>query len=1188
MSREIKDDLAILLRVLLCLVLIADLPYSANSMEEVTSFKVSKARSMLTNGFQSSINALKETLSAWWNSDGQKNAGRPGVDTMPRILACKENMFDFVGDYFFPALAKVWGFGVIIRRDELGKASIWRQYLSPEQPILSPRLRCYLAFCHVYGNHWTFLKPVKEGTATADVHPFADYDLTDILDMFDVALRGVGARAFAPDNAKRPVNCDWLTDEAEKAWKTHCRESYEDCAELGAFDIRHVSTAGEQSRSVRPFVTDEATDIREISRGFLSSSTSKDQVTRSEVPESGGPDDCDSATSGDSDSDSPGHDGFGAADSDGPDDDDSDGSDDSDPDPDGPGNDDSEGSDASDVDGSGGSDSDDSSSSESGDSSVSKDAQKGKGPASGDKISRKRPRRERPNRQGVAGGNLSPIGCIRRDSDEFNALDETLKVRMSWILGYFPEEDAVLQYYVRTTCKVVCICCTKKLRNRSDAIKGHLMTTRHETAQGGRARTKPVDVPGSCLAPSDVRITITTREAAALCTCVGVNASQVEELIDIFRNVTVTGKPVSRRAVPACNLEALAELDKKVKDALAPDGARAYLVVDGSSTSLAGSKKVILIALITHEKTFLLDPTLRDNSLRAEDYAATIKAALAKYNLDGATTKKKIVGIFTDGWSGNAKIAKELNLKQGLCQSHRFDLVVKKLHKNLGLGKLPTIFNSLMNLIPLREAFRAHGLSPSKYETQDHRFKYLAQLFKDLEANRETVLRVLRKYKMDKESEKKGGDTATTMENADSCLAGRKRKAEEAPEGEPPAKRGKNCDGSVAKNGNFRRSEARADDHKGIDYIINFLSNTDQREERTEDGMRSMRALGRVRLRQYNRIMSHVSRIIDASEAEPDNAPPSFSGLVDKFLTYLHVIKQGLGTEVGIAAAEAGVELDGDEHYYVTREDEELNLPSIYLREEDHLVASLEGALEALEKKLPQRAYSSERDHFTYELAKLRDQADPRNGAPSLDAIRGMFTHLGIQFGDEHRTEALNYRSVLGGMLRKLSDEARLQLKPVTTVRRYEKHYPLIVPVLLTILAAPVTVASVERAFSMLHLMASGKRRNKLSVCSTAAELRLRFHRDDVRKVPTAKRGKDSVLHVVQQWRVDNPPPPGPSLVICPRPKPVVVPTLLRGQTLMDKYLTPVSSRGRASVGRRPASQNNDTAAGSASGRQST
>lgn len=174
--------------------------------------------------------------------------------------------------------------------------------------------------------------------------------------------------------------------------------------------------------------------------------------------------------------------------------------------------------------------------------------------------------------------------------------------------------------------------------------------------------------------------------------------------------------------------------------------------------------------------------------------------------------------------------------------------------------------------------------------------------------------------------------------------------------------------------------------------------------------------------------------------------------------------------------------------------------------------------LEDVELKLPKTAEAKARDTFTYALCGLRDKADPRNGAPEVDDVEAMFKALNLPESSLVFKQLGRYKDDLKTELNRLTRGERKAIKPLTFTARYQEKYPELMHIFRCMLAAPVTVASVERGFSMLHQMAGGGRRHRLGPSTTVNELRLRFV-DHSSRLRAYRDDTIGILHAVHQQR---------------------------------------------------------------------
>lgn len=520
---------------------------------------------------------------------------------------------------------------------------------------------------------------------------------------------------------------------------------------------------------------------------------------------------------------------------------------------------------------------------------------------------------------------------LKRNCIAYKQLSNEMKIAMSWIKGNLPGEEPLLKE-AASQGRLYCVGCDSYVANRSDRLLVHLKRDTHRDVvkQKGR-RVEPIAVPKDHFF---AKLSKTSRgkkdyaddiyAAVAVLMGSGINPHQISSftapmLQAILRLVERFG-PLHPRKISNIGCAAPETLlDREIKAAVSPPNARYYLVVDGSSTSLADGKKVVLVNLIVPGKVFLLEPTLSEKVMSAEGYAGVIRGHMEKYHL----SKKKTVCIFTDGWSGNSKLANVLGLKNGQCQSHKFDLVAKVLHKTLSLDTVPHVFNRIILLHSVRAAFRKRNLRVSLYRTQDHRFHHLGPLFKDLEENKDMVLDALREVLAESPKRKHGSkrhgstspaaaivtspaaaESTTSAEpvkrkrgrppkDKDDAASTGKRKPSASPDTgmQRSIKRQKKSHGDTGSIGagqvddvhleegspvpasappvsaDFIRQTTYEIDYGNIEFLIEFLTS----------------GLELVRIRFFNMLMEPVMKIIKSSEADPNNAPCSFRKLVEDF-----------------------------------------------------------------------------------------------------------------------------------------------------------------------------------------------------------------------------------------------------------------------------------------------------------------
>jgi hypothetical protein len=770
------------------------------------------------------------------------------------------------------------------------------------------------------------------------------------------------------------------------------------------------------------------------------------------------------------------------------------------------------------------------------------------------------------------GANLTPPAALLMHSDAFAKLSEEDKVSTTWVIGHFPCEEDALLHELRQSGDLICEACKTRFANRSDRLTDHRKTKTHmDFVRANGARKEglqfPIDAfverprarPDSSLYPL----------AVAYMSSVGINPSQIASLDRTVLAALVANEgDTDRREVPRLNHVATGLLDDEIRSALMPDDARVYLVVDGSSTSLADHKKVILVTMITPSKVYLLDPFMSTKSSSAQDYAEVLQSHMVTYGL----TKQKIICIFTDGWTGNAKLARVLGLDNGQCQSHRFDLVAKVLHEGLFLQGIAHAFNRIMLTSAVRIAFSEKGLRPSLYQTQDHRFKHLAAMFADLQKNKDLVLLALQKVSATRKPKPAAPALAPGVVAAGASVraSSRKTKAAADPEGVPPAKRRRKNpaveeegDSDPGPTASFIRQALYQKDWSSLDLVIDFLTS----------------GIDLVRLWLYNDIMEPISDIIDSSESAANNAPRSFIEKVDKFLGAVQRAAAAPGDIITYVVALTGIALDETKIPVPNGGTEVRNGVVVYVEKDlddyGRLLNDITRTLQLVTDKLPQKDSAGGKDYFTYKLCELRDMADPRNPPPSLTAVVNMYQALKLKVPEGLPIELQEYSKWLKARKDGLSEAELEALKPVNVL--HEKgtdRFPKVVHVLRIIVAAPVTVASVERAFSMLHHMAGAKRRNRLGVAATSDELRLRFHRDDITRLLHAKPQAEvpplSVLGLVTKLSKhaaptpvrSKPPPKTPKAVSTTPGKPVMVTVTL--QTFIARHPTlspPVAPR---------------------------
>lgn len=1043
--------------------------------------------------------------------------------------------YGFVPDLFFSALSRIWGFGVVTYQEDMKLWTHFPPHPSPLQPLKSPQ---WLVFTHTDYAHWRIVQPMKESAQWTSSPLLGLKTMDDVVSTLARLESTVGAIIRARCRKDRSLSQEPMATREVDAAKS----SYGD----------HDSATDEEQEVL---ASQSHGGIRQEEAVCLAGSSLDGEESESSMCDDGGGDELDSSMvkqgvpgvtekgvtlsnypriEEDEDDDNctriPGRKGDNSDDEDA-DDDDGEGGDESAPERD------AEEDGDSIVRGDGGNtdeedviyvydDHDDDE--HDGDEDEDGDEEDGDGGETtskrGSSATPKKRRKARPKirlvsvegRHSVVGASKSPSGIMLAGDPSFEAEPAHMKAALSWFIGHFVEERPALMRQLARSLEIVCAACKKSIGNRADRLRKHVMSDSHQAVvakHGPRTQTLlttatavAAPLPSTSITsaapgtPSDGAFDVETTIVAGCLAGFGLNASQVECLTPpILRALLDAWKQPTRKDHKSLVGKAIEMLDQDVKDAVSPPDARVYLVVDGSSTSLANGRKVILVALILGTKTYLLQPTLLESSPSAEIYATTIKDHMKRYDFDA----KKIVCIFTDGWSGNGKLARLLKLKNGQCQSHRFDLVAKELHTGLAINNMPPIFNGLMQLAWIREAFKKRGLSHCKFQTQDHRFKHLAVLFSEIAAKREAVIEAL--------SEQTAPKKAKPKPVSKPALARGKRRASTGLESvAPAAKRSKEPDGTAAPTTGFTRQTLYDKDWDDLELALDFLQS----------------GIDRVRVFIYNKIMAPLSEIIDSSEASASHAPRSFRSKVDAFIKIINgmnadpkgIVKYAVSLlkvtldpqKISVPNGEACYDSDGNPTYK----------PAL-LDDEERLVNDVKRTLQLVMEKLPDRDADG-KDAFTYTLCDLRDKADPRNGPPLLSDVTEMVAALNLDSSATLLEEVTNYTEWLNKKLKSYTSEQINKLDPFQVLEERRAAFPSLVPILYSMLSAPVTVASVERAFSMLHHMAGAKRRNRLGESATANELRCRFHRQDLvlmlkRESKGPRIHEPSLLTVVQE-----------------------------------------------------------------------
>jgi hypothetical protein len=712
-------------------------------------------------------------------------------------------------------------------------------------------------------------------------------------------------------------------------------------------------------------------------------------------------------------------------------------------------------------------------------------------------------------RRVTVGNKMTIAGCVTQYPKHWHTPDDPadsskLVPHHTFLLGYFPDEmNAALSVFANG--EVRCQACNVTLGAYRDTWNRHTRGSVHTklVAQHGGTRTKSsrAAAPGGILrytlnksSPSlilpqavvskDTAATDTCHDvrqrllhvAAAYAVSMGICPNVLQQMPkDALLAFLLCSNTVGRTVINSGESATVKMLDDEVRAVVSRTHTRYFLAIDGSSTRLANNVKVCLTTLICAEGQYLLQPQLMNKSLSAKDYATLAEQHFVHYGLD----RSKIICLFTDGWVGNSKLASDLKLLQGQCQSHKFDLTAKVVHVHMNLHQVGKCMNALMNILRIRHALDSIGVPTCKLKTIEHRFHYLADMFATLFKYRVEILDVIKKNHVAPKVGQKRNQARLPVNSNKNVIAN-----VTVPVSDPVI--------------TFDHQDALESDMEYIDYMIDFLSSN----------------LNLCRIAAYNKLMAPLTNIIRLSESAADATPSNFSYLVDDFENKLerwHAerhdsedlinIAMDAALPEGVGLSEKKVKIAGGKF-----DKKKATYDEAQLDEKQVLRNDIIRTIEHMWERLPQRGEPGEKDEMTYRLIGLRESIDPRNGCLRFDSLRAI-----REIGKWPRTltehlsnEVYSYETQYILEWRKVADnkfESVTGVSPQEWFKSLANTLPNISILCGTMIAAPMSVACVERGFSMLHHMAGDGRRRRMGAISTVNELRLRYHRSDVQRM---------------------------------------------------------------------------------------
>lgn len=556
-----------------------------------------------------------------------------------------------------------------------------------------------------------------------------------------------------------------------------------------------------------------------------------------------------------------------------------------------------------------------------------------------------------------------------------------------------------------------------------------------------------------------------------------------------------------------------------------------FAAVDGGSDK---KRKVCLIALHSRCGTFLCEPVTSDASLDAATYAEKVVEATKKLQV----SKQQLIAVVTDNWSGNAKVARELEVPRIVCLAHLVNLACKDLHKELNMEDIPLVLNVLTNIESISSELDAAGVPVKKLRNVDHRFAYLLEPLTTLAAHRHTIRRVLTPHLVKIDSAQGSSKSLDKHEGG----AGSKRRASSNAVNAKPAKRPRtDASADVEPLLHFPHKDPNKAEYPLLNFLYDFLRSD----------------LEFTRLHAYLDLLRPLAEII--KDSENDGATVPFN-LLDKINAVTNAAvsmvttdktKSRLNDRIATLVRTAKTELSEEQ----VRVDNGLwngkKFVSANLTERERLANDLIRANLRVLARLPnvpssfcsplakplaksrgasvcgfhdpgfmsnwtQDPDNDEDDTYEYKESMLklrsatrlsykyyfaRSMCDPRNPRrPDLElfleiAKLARFHERAEQgaSGSDLFEEYGRFMEAHNELHRSPSALAAIADDPEKWFTEKGAAFPNVAIVMQTMLAMPVSVASVERGFSIVHHISADARRSCRKDEVTKLEIRLRY-----------------------------------------------------------------------------------------------